>query len=146
MKNVPNRATGEAMPAPKPQDPRLSLSFFRRATAEEMEAGALGFIHWNVEPTGDYVADIRRGKAIAEEALSFMAANSTIINMHLISDMLLEIHRQANETHRGLVLGFGMRLAGFATVGVTVAGIDAFSRIEAKGAVTAAQADQEAGQ
>jgi hypothetical protein len=108
--------------APRPED---NLSFFRRATRAEVEAGAMPLIFWSVQPSGNYLQDVERGHAIAEEMLAFLVAAPTNGNLTMLSSMLNDMQRFADMSHRGLFVGFGSVVAKFALIGATIVGPDA---------------------
>lgn len=140
-RTVPAAAEGmpgrpEPRKARHPLNPRAeeALSFFRYATKAEIEAGANPLIFWNVQPTGltpqDYLADVQRGKAIAEEYLRFVTDAPTYGNLTILSSMLIDMQRFADIGNRGLLVGFGGILAKFSFLGAKAVGIEAVMQLE----------------
>ncbi len=70
-----------------------------------------GIDYWNVETTASYSTDCERGRALADEFVTFLGDNPTYGNTSLLGPIVLDMI--ANPPAKGLVIGFMSVINGY---------------------------------
>lgn len=122
------------MPVKTAQNRPASPSHFAEALSfMHKENGNAGIAYWEVQTTGNYEGDCRRGRDLAEEFTLYVAKHPTYGNMVLLtsivgamSERLEALREELSEWNRltGLEIGFLNHLGRYLALGAMVAHIE----------------------